>query len=195
MGHLQHDFGGMFLHFRGGGREPCLEPHFCCALSLSSLEQLMASVRTEEANVLHGACWKCGRELPAVLLEALSGYILFSVTALSEAPSLSVRTEVLSCFCAKTQARSGGERRQSSRHSAQALGRSSMNEKSLGNLPVPVRLSESHISRTPGCPGLQPPPVTGNAPRVPQCSSRRAACLCRSALGVAEQRGMVLPRG
>lgn len=114
-GHLQHDFAGMFLDFRGGGLEP-RGTRFCCALSLSSLEQLMASVRAAEANVLHSAGWKCGRELSALLLEAVSGYIVFSVTAVSEAPSLLVRTEVLSYSCAKTQARSGWRRWQSSRH-------------------------------------------------------------------------------
>lgn len=92
-GHLQYDFAVMLLDFHGGGLKPCEMCFCCCFVSLSSVKQLMATV-CEETNVLHSVCWKRLSQ-PAMLLEAITGYFLFCVMAVSEAPSPSVRTEIL----------------------------------------------------------------------------------------------------
>lgn len=92
-GHLQYDFAVRLLDFHGDGLKPCETWLCCCFLSLSSLKQFVATV-CEETDVLHSACWKTPRQA-AVLLEAITGYFLVCVMAVSEAPSPSVRTEIL----------------------------------------------------------------------------------------------------
>lgn len=65
------------------------------------------------------------------------------------------------------------------------------------NLSVPVGFSESHVSCTPGCSGLQPSPVTGNPCLESPQRSRKRGLPVYAILhwGVAEQRKIMLLRG